>query len=445
METEAPPDGETAEAAEFRAGLRAWLTDAQLEPMDGSAAAGRVAEEPDEKTVRRAKAFQSALHAAGFAGLTWPVEDGGRGLPEQYDMIFAQEAAVYELPTALLGVGLGMCGPTLRAHGTREQRERYLPTLLRGDEVWCQLFSEPEAGSDLAAVCSRADRVPGGWRVNGQKVWTSGARIADFGLALLRCDPSKPKHEGLIMLIVDMRAPGVEVRPLRQMTGHAKFDEVFFDDAFVPDAQVLGGPGDGWRCARTTLANERVAVGGNTALRGGTAAMVIAQARERGLAGDPVWRQRLTEIWIDELVIRLLKERAKRAALAGEVPGPEGALGKLAASRFVQAVSQLGAEAAGTAAIAWDPQDGNGDQWALRMCAAPGLAVGGGTDEIVKNVIGERVLGLAREPAVGRDTSFTELRRLGARLIEGNPSSRRRPEGSRAATGSGVPGGKAEK
>ncbi|WP_051683623.1 acyl-CoA dehydrogenase family protein [Blastococcus sp. URHD0036] len=428
--------------AAFRARLRDWLAASGVPTQDTVGAAVRAVEETNAATIAAAKAYQAALYDAGFAGLTWPEEAGGRGLSPQYDVVAAQESAAYELPTAPLNVGLGMCGPTIRVHGTPEQRARYLPRLLRGEELWCQLFSEPDAGSDLAAIATRAERVEEGWRLTGQKVWTSGGRSADFGLALARSDGSVPKHEGLIMLIVDMRAPGLDVRPLRQMTGHSKFDEVFFDDVFVPDDQVIGRPGDGWRCARTTLSNERVSVGGSTALRGGNATMIAMEAQERGLANDPVWRQRIAEAWTGELVIQLMRERAKRAVLAGEAPGPEGALNKLASSQFIQLVSGLGVQLSGSSAVAWDPAEPDAEQWAARLLISPGLAIGGGTDEIVKNVIAERSLGLPREPSVGRGMSFHELRRLGARVMEAAPE-RSRPGADPSVVAVGA-AGKAE-
>ncbi|MWA07007.1 dehydrogenase [Actinomadura sp. LD22] len=391
---------EAPEESSFREKLRAWLAEQHLPVLSGSDGAGRTAEEYDEESVRAARDFQRRLAEAGFAALTWPVEYGGQGLSSRYELIFQQEVAGYELPTTLLGVGFGMCGPTVLRHGTDEQRARYIPPLVKGEEIWCQLFSEPGAGSDLASVRSRAVRVDGGWRVNGQKVWTSGGRHSQFGLALLRCDPAAPKHAGLMVAIVDMADKGVEVRPLRQMTGHAKFDEVFLDDVFLPDERLVGEPGEGWTVARTTLLNERVSVAGNTALRGGSVSMLVAAARSAGREQEPRLRGRLADAWIDELVLSLLRERTKRAIEAGRTPGPEGAVGKLAASRYIQSASRTGVLIHGEDATTWDADEEGADEWALRLCAAPGLAIGGGTDEIVKNIIGERVLGLPREPRV---------------------------------------------
>ena len=252
---------------EFRRRVRDWLADHAVALLAREGGHVEADDEHDADSVAAAKEFQSKLYAAGLAGLTWPAEVGGQDLDARYEVVFKQEAADYVLPTALFNVGIGMCGPTIIAHGTVEQRTRWLAPILRGEHVWCQLFSEPDAGSDLAAVRSRAVRAEGGWLVNGQKIWTSHGRFADFGLALLRSDPDRPKHHGLMMAVIDMAAPGVQVRPLRQMTGMSKFDQVYLDDVFVPDDQVIGDPYEGWRVARTTLSNERLAVGGNTARR----------------------------------------------------------------------------------------------------------------------------------------------------------------------------------
>jgi alkylation response protein AidB-like acyl-CoA dehydrogenase len=218
---------------EFRRRVRDWLAEHAVALLAQDGAVPNVDDGHDADSVAAAKEFQGKLHAAGLAGLTWPAEAGGQGLDARYEIVFQQEAADYALPTSLFNIGTGMCGPTIIAHGTSEQRDRWLAPILRGEQVWCQLFSEPDAGSDLAAVRSRAARADGGWLVNGQKIWTSHGRFADFGLALLRSDPQRPKHHGLMMAVIDMKATGVEVRPLRQMTGLSKFDQVYLDNVFV--------------------------------------------------------------------------------------------------------------------------------------------------------------------------------------------------------------------
>ena len=388
---------------EFRLTVREWLTLHAVRRTGELGAASGADDEYDSEAVLHAQRFQRDLHKAGLAGLTWPAEAGGGGLDPRYEIIFQQESADFVLPNALFNVGVGMCGPTIIAHGTPSQRQRWLAAILTGDNIWCQLFSEPDAGSDLAAVRSRAARTEHGWIVNGQKIWTSHARFSDFGLALLRSDPARPKHRGLMVAVVDMHGPGVQIRPLKQMTGLSKFDQVFLDDVFVPDAHVLGDPFDGWRVARTTLSNERVAVGGNTALRGGTIAQVLLEAGAAGRLDEPVLRQQLARAWAAEAVIMLMKERARRARLDGRAPGPEGALIKLASSSLVRHISSLGLDVGGDVNLAWDKGDDRGDAWSRRVLAAPGLAIGGGTDEIVATVVAERVLGLPREQAAAPD------------------------------------------
>jgi alkylation response protein AidB-like acyl-CoA dehydrogenase len=379
----------------FRDFVRGWLVDHATLRVERES---NIADEYDLDRVGAAKEFQKELHAAGLAGLTWPAAAGGCGLAASYEVIYQRECSDYDMPTSIFNVGTGMCGPTIAAHGTDEQQARWLRAILTGADIWCQLFSEPDAGSDLAAVRSLATRAPGGWRVNGQKIWTSHGRFSDFGLALLRSDLTRPKHQGLMVAVVDMAADGVTVRPLRQMTGLSKFDQVFLDDVFIPDSDVLGDEHDGWRITRTTLSNERVAVGGNTAFRGGTYAEVLADSRASGTVDDPAMRQRLAAVWTSEVIITLMRERARRAVLSGRAPGPEGALNKLASSRFVREVSALGLMSRGGGPVAWSSEHGREGLWAARMCAAPGLAVGGGTDEIVASIVAERVLGLPREP-----------------------------------------------
>src|SRR2546423_1658122 len=250
-----------------------------------------------EDTLAQQKALQAKLYEAGFAGITWPAEYGGQGLTNRHQMIWAQESGGYELPT-IFTIGLGMCGPTVLTHGTEEHKERYIRPMLRGDEVWSQLFSEPGAGSDVASLQTRAIRDGDEWVVNGQKAWTSGAHYSDWGIGLARTDPDQPKHRGISMFILDFKAPGVTVKPLRQMTGGANFNEVFFDDLRIPHDYLLGDVNEGWRCAITTLMNERVAIGaGGGGGRAGGVDSLIRAARRRGLDKDPVMRQRLVDAW----------------------------------------------------------------------------------------------------------------------------------------------------
>jgi alkylation response protein AidB-like acyl-CoA dehydrogenase len=388
------PD-ESAEERAFRLRARAWLQQAGL--VRSAAASSSAEDEPGSALFVQARAFQSDLGAAGFAGLTWPIAYGGQELSDRHTMIFQQESAHYVLPNERLNVGLGMCGPTILAHGSEELKQRYIRPLLAGREIWCQLFSEPEAGSDLAAVRTRARRAPGGgWRVDGHKIWTSYGRFADYGLALVRTDPDAPKHAGLTMMVVDMKAPGVRFSQIRQMTGQSRFDEVFLEAVTVPDGSVVAGVGDGWRCALTTLSGERLAVAGNTALRGGDVSQLVAAATAAGLTARETIRHELADLWLEQATVFVMRDRIRQAVARGGQPGPEGALAKVISGRLVRHAAELGAELGTAASVGWMPADDEQADWAMRLTAVPGLAIGGGTTEIVKNIIGERILGLPR-------------------------------------------------
>jgi alkylation response protein AidB-like acyl-CoA dehydrogenase len=370
-----------------------WVHDPSLDPER---------EDPGER-LARARACQRALFDAGFAGLTWPVAYGGQGGDNRHQVVFNQEAAAYELPLTPYVIGLGMCGPTLLAVGTEAQKERYLRPMLSGDELWCQLFSEPGAGSDVASLSTRADeRSGGGWSLTGQKVWTSGAHHCRYGICLARTDPSAPKHAGLTMFVLDMAAPGVTVRPLRQMTGSARFNEVFLDDVVVGADDVLGVVGGGWQAAIATLMNERVSIGaGSPNSYGHDVPALVSLARDQGRIGHGPTRQELAGCWIDARLHRMLGQRVSEAVLAGRQPGPEGSLAKLAGTRLAKRTAATAVGLAGPGALAW-PADASDGQRQSRLAsiflAAPGLSIAGGTDEILRNVVAERVLGLPKEP-----------------------------------------------
>jgi alkylation response protein AidB-like acyl-CoA dehydrogenase len=365
------------------------------------------------ETLTEAKRYQGALFDAGLAGLTWPKEYGGQGLPSVYQQAFNEEAAGYGLPVLPLTIGFGMCGPTILAVGTETQKRRYIRPLLRADEVWCQLFSEPGAGSDVASLQTRA--VPDGdeFVVNGQKVWTSGAHHSDFGALLARTDVDVPKHRGLTMLIVDMHAPGITTRPLRQMNGGANFNEVFFDGVRVPAANVLGQTNQGWAAAITMLMNERVAIGagagGAVRRAGGGVRAVITLAEARGLNRDPVVRQWLADLYIRQRVQDYVGMRIRSAVRAGRDPGPEGSIAKLAGAELGKRLADVAISIAGLAGQAWDPADRHGSRWSVMVTSAPGGSLAGGTNEVQRNILGERVLGLPREPQVDRDVPFRDL------------------------------------
>jgi alkylation response protein AidB-like acyl-CoA dehydrogenase len=401
------PD-ESLDETYFRMEVRKWLAGAGLAPAEIGGLVSPWADHA-EAAVVDSRAFQRSLYDAGYAGLSWPEQYGGRGLTPRHDYIFDQEAGRYELPTGVFSIGLGMCGPTLLAHGTEEQKARYIPPMLQGEEIWSQIFSEPSAGSDLAALRTRAVRTGDVWTLNGQKVWTSGALISQYGLVLARSDGKRPRHAGLTMFIVDLTAPGVTIRPLQQMTGHSKFAEVFFDDVRVGDDQRVGDENDGWRCAITTLMNERFSVGGlKYAQRGGSAQLIIDKARALGLIGDAVVRQQLADLWAREAIFGYLHHRVGSAVMAGRQPGPEGSILKLAMGAFIGLAAETGADLVGAGAVAWDADDLGADGWAERLCGAPCFTIAGGTTEVLKNLVAERVLGLPRENTADRDVPFDE-------------------------------------
>jgi alkylation response protein AidB-like acyl-CoA dehydrogenase len=359
--------------------------------------------------VARAVNYQRRLYDAGLAGITWPAVYGGRGLPERYQRIFDREARAFQIPPQSLEIGLGMCGPTILVHGTDAQKDAFIPPLLRGEHIWCELFSEPSAGSDLSSVQTRARRDGDEFVVDGQKVWTSGAQHSDYAACLTRSDSSRPKREGITMLIVDMHSPGITVRPLRQMNGESHFNEVFLDGVRVPVSRALGEVDDGWRVARTMLAFERQALstmgsgGGN---RGGFGALV-AEAQRRDLPGRPGLRDHLVQLRIRQMVLAHLtaylqvQARSARGS-AGERKGGLDAGGiasvlKLAMAQLVQESALVSVEVAGMHATAWDPADADGGRWCNQLLGSRSASLGGGTNEIMRNVIAERVLGLPRE------------------------------------------------
>jgi alkylation response protein AidB-like acyl-CoA dehydrogenase len=396
---------------EFRERVRAWLeahADAEGWRRDSASGIRADGDDPDEE--QRGRRAQRLLFDAGFAGITWPVEFGGQGLGAKEQLVFSTEVAKYKLPVGQYTIGLGFLGPTLIAVGSPEQRDRYLLPMLRGEEIWCQCFSETEAGSDVAALRSRAVKTAQGWVLQGHKLWTSGAQRCQFGLVLARTDSTVPKHRGLSMFIVDLRSPGVVIRPIRQIDGRAHFNEIFFEDVAVPAENLVGAEGDGWQGAMTTLMNERMSLGALRSLdEVYSTAQLVEFARAHGLVADASVRQDLADLWSKERVVQLLADRVSAAILGGGVPGPEGSVAKLARSQYCKMSAALGARLAGEAAIAWSPDRAERSHWAETLLYVPALSLAGGTDEIQKNVIGERVLGLPKEPQVDIGIAFDAL------------------------------------
>ncbi|GAA4548465.1 acyl-CoA dehydrogenase family protein [Pseudonocardia xishanensis] len=396
----------------FRTRVRTWLE--KEAPAHGwtkeSSGGRRRIGRGDHAAVERNKECQLALFEAGLAGLTWPEEFGGQGLTMREQIVFTEETRRYDLPLVMFIIGLGMCGPTILAVGSDEQKQRYIEPMLRGDEVWCQLFSEPGAGSDVAGLTTRAVKDGEDWVVNGQKVWTSGAHHCEFGILLARTSPDKSKHKGLTMFIVDLRSPGVTIQPIKQIDGGEHFNEVFFDDVRIPDANVLGGVDGGWHAATATLMNERVSLGAVRPLDDvHSTDDLIELARRRGLLTDDGVVRDLADLWMRERVVGLLGERITTALMQGTTPGPEGSVAKLVRTDFSNRSAEAGARFAGAAGVAWREDEAGADGYANTLLFTPSLSVAGGTDEVLKTIIGERVLGLPKEPAHDRDTPFREL------------------------------------
>jgi alkylation response protein AidB-like acyl-CoA dehydrogenase len=354
--------------------------------------------EEEAEEVRAAKDWKAREFDAGFGWITGPIEYGGRNLPADFERAYREMQASYAIPsTQPFAVGLGMVAPTILAHAMPEVKTRYLRPLYRGDLVACQLFSEPGAGSDLAGIQARAVRDGDEWVVNGQKVWTSGAQFSDLGEIITRTSPDKPKHKGLTMLLVDMHAPGVTVRPLRQMTGGASFNEVFFDDVRVPDSHRLGDVDEGWTVALTTLMNERAAIGSGLGGRATSLTRFIELARYLGCADDPLVRQRLADVYVRTQVARYTNQRAMAKIRAGQLPGPEMSIGKLALTQNFQAIARTLGAALGPRLVA-DTGEWGTYAWAELVLGVPGFRIAGGTDEVMRNIVGERVLGLPKDP-----------------------------------------------
>jgi alkylation response protein AidB-like acyl-CoA dehydrogenase len=392
---------DSPEQAAYRTQVRAWLQDhgAEAPPV-------RAPEGDEDAYLAARRTWQGKLAEGGLAGVVWPKDLGGQGLGPIEQVIVNQEIGAAGVPGILDVIGVGMLGPTLIAHGTDEQKNRFLGPMLHGDEVWCQLFSEPAAGSDLAGVQSRAQLGDDGrWTLNGQKVWTTNAQFSSYGLLLARTDADVPKHKGLSMFIVDMHAPGVTTRGLRQISGEAEFNEVFFDDVVLEGDAVVGGVGNGWGTALTTLMFERLTIGlGSEGLGYRADRFAAPIAADPAARVDPDVRKRLGEIGADLLALRFTAYRTLTALQGGQIPGPESALAKVTTVNAAIAATDLIADVVGPQVL-----DESGE-WAYAISFLPGLKSAGGTEEILRNTVGERVLGLPPEPRLDKGIPFSELR-----------------------------------
>jgi alkylation response protein AidB-like acyl-CoA dehydrogenase len=389
------PRGRVTSAADeqFRDELRAWLGEHPPPDLE-------LATTSDDAGILRE--WQRTLHAAGWVGIHWPVEYGGRGATPAQVAIYNEELARAKAPGVLGRAGITLVGPTLMAHGTDEQRARLLPRILAGDDVWCQLFSEPDAGSDLAGLSTRAEQHGDVYRVTGQKVWSSYARFANWAIALVRTDPDAPPHKGISMLAIPMTAEGVEIRPLRQITEKSEFNEVFLDDVEVPVANRIGPEHEGWRVANTTLANERgtTFIWKEQVLHEVAMEVLLQTCATRGASADPVLRQRLAQSWIELEIFRLHNQRTLARLARGEEIGAESSLVKLFWAGMSQRLNEtaVAALAADGLLAPEDPAAVDGGRWVLGLLASRANSIMGGTSEIQRNIIGERLLGLPREP-----------------------------------------------
>ena len=387
------------EDAAFRREVRQWLEhNAQRQPGNGFPPPSYFAQD-EHGDLAWARGMQARLADAGLAGITWAQEYGGRGASVLQQAIFDDESQPYRMPTTRFSVGTGIAGPAIIAHGTDAQRAQHLRPILRGEEVWCQLFSEPEAGSDLAGLRTRAERDGEGWVLSGEKVWSSGAHYADWGIMPARTGEAASRHRGITFFLVPMQLPGITIRPLRQMTGDSHFNQVVFDGVRVEDDAVLGGVNEGWTVVATTLANERAYHSAGDV--GVDPAHVLQFARQATIDGrpatmHPVIRQGLSDLYARGQVLRFLRYRSLTALGNGGDPGPEVSVGKLAVAELFCRSSQLALHLQGaTGMTAGDP--GTIDAaWQAQFLAAPAARIGGGTDEIQRNIIAERVLGLPR-------------------------------------------------
>jgi len=387
---------------EFRARCRAFLDrHATAEPPSS------VEDPRGDRAMEMALGFQKELAKAGLAGLGYPTEFGGQGLESEYEDAWREVSGDYPRVTASLAITMGMCLPMLNEYGSAEQRARYQARIIGGETAWCQMFSEPAAGSDVASLQTRAVLDGDEWVINGQKVWTTLAHKCDYGILIARTDPDQPKHRGITMFIVDMNAPGVEIRPIIQIDGGTRFNEIFFTDVRVAKDHQVGPLNEGWRLATAMLMYERVAIGAGSkdGVLHERADKLMAEAKARGRESDATVRQGLMKMYSDEICQSLMAIRSRSEREAGKTPGPQGSLGKLAGARIAADYRNLSLAIVGADAAAWSGDDA----WAKEALTTFSSGIAGGTNEIQRNIIGERVLGLPREPSVDKDQPFREV------------------------------------
>ncbi|KZD22350.1 acyl-CoA dehydrogenase [Tardiphaga robiniae] len=405
---------DTPQEAAFRAEAKAWIAahaPKQYEDELKKAALGRI-QLKSANILEVAKAWQKKKADAGWAVPHWPKDYGGRGASPIERVIWQQEEGVFGKLGTLFIIGHGMCGPTMMAYAAEEHKRQYLPPLASGEKIWCQLFSEPAGGSDVAGLRTRAEKDGDDWLINGQKIWTSGAHYSDYGILITRTDPTVPKHKGLTMFFLDMKSPGVEVKPIKQANGQAEFNEVYFTDVRIPDSQRLGAVGDGWNVSLTTLMNERMAIGANVAtgfpeLFEFCSSLML----DDGPAiDDPAVRSKLANWAVRASGLRYTAFRSISALSRGERPGPENSIGKLVAGAMLQDVATYALDLQGAAGVLNGPEDAEvAGKFQAMLLRSPATRVEGGTDEILRNIIAERVLGLPGDIRVDKDVPFNKI------------------------------------
>ena len=364
----------------------------------------------NKSLLEAAAEWQKKKYDAGWAMIHWPKEFGGIGATPIERIIWAQEESKFNVPKGVYEIGLGMAGPVMMEYATDEQKERYLPPMAEGKEIWCQLFSEPSAGSDVAGLRSKAVQDGENWIVNGQKVWTSGAHFSDYGILVVRHDPSLEKHKGLTFFFVDMKSPGIEVKPIKQLTGGSSFNEVYFNDVVIPDSQRLGEIGDGWKVAITTLMNERLAVGDADGVDANEAFELAKKHDKDGeqLIDNNAVRESIADWYCEASGLKNTKLRTMSALSRGDTPGPEASITKIVSANKLQAIGNFGMDSSDMSGMLMD-EESDFIKFQMAWMGAAGLRIAGGTDEILKNIIAERVLGLPQEARADKGLAFKDI------------------------------------
>ena len=401
---------DTPEEAAFRAEARAWL-EKNARPRT-SMTPTISGEDLTLEVVKESQAWQKKKADAGWACITWPKDYGGRGATAIQNAIWSQEQANFETPPDVFSIGIGMCGPTILTHGTPDQQKRWIPKLITGEEIWCQLFSEPSAGSDLAGLRSSAVKQGNEWVVNGQKIWTSGAQICEWGILVVRTDATVAKHAGLTFFVVNMHAPGIEIRPITQINRGQGFNEVFFNDVRIPDDQRISGVGNGWAVSITTLMNERMSIGSGMGV--GAIEELVGFIEKLEIDGRPAIedrqvRERIAEYVVKARGLKYTSLRTLSALSQGKTPGPEASMSKLVGAVLQQHAASFAMELAGASSALLDEVAPEQAAWQERYLSLPGLRIAGGTDEVLRNIIAERVLGLPPDARADKGIAFKDI------------------------------------